>query len=175
MKRSALLLLLGAAVSCAPAPKPPDAGAMIAAAKDLDHRFVNAFNARDVEALAATYWQSPDVVSFPPDGMGAKGWDDVRRALQSSLPPAGSTLELTSADYRAEGDLVLTSGTWHLKVPQADGSTAQIDGRFSDVKAERGGKWVYLVDHASVPMPPPPPPAEPAPAAESAPAAASAP
>lgn len=175
MKRSALLLLLGAAVSCAPAQKPPDAGAMIASAKDLDHRFVNAFNARDVEALAATYWQSPEVVSFPPDGMGARGWDDVRRALQASLPPPGSTLELTGADHRVEGDLVLTSGTWRLRIPQPDGSTAQVDGRFSDVKAERGGKWVYLMDHASVPMAPPPPPAETSPAAEAAPAAASAP
>jgi len=30
-----------------------------------------------------------------------------------------------------------------------------MEGRFSDVKAVRDGKWVYVMDHASIPVPPP--------------------
>ena len=37
-----------------------------------------------------------------------------------------------------------------------DGEPLQMEGRYTDAKAERDGKWVYLVDHASVPIPPPP-------------------
>ena len=38
----------------------------------------------------------------------------------------------------------------------------EILGRFTDVKGQRDGKWVYLMDHGSVPlMPPPAPPAAP--------------
>lgn len=28
-------------------------------------------------------------------------------------------------------------------------------GRYTDIKAERDGKWVYIMDHASMPLPPP--------------------
>ena len=31
-----------------------------------------------------------------------------------------------------------------------------VEGRFSDVKAQKDGKWVYIIDRASVPLPPPP-------------------
>jgi hypothetical protein len=32
----------------------------------------------------------------------------------------------------------------------------ELDGRFTDVKTQRDGKWVYILDHASAPMPGPP-------------------
>jgi len=30
-----------------------------------------------------------------------------------------------------------------------------MEGRYTDVKAKRDGRWVYLLDHASAPIPPP--------------------
>ena len=33
--------------------------------------------------------------------------------------------------------------------------TVEAMGRYTDVKAQRDGKWVYIIDHASVPLPPP--------------------
>ena len=32
-----------------------------------------------------------------------------------------------------------------------DGTPIEVHGRYTDVKAERDGRWVYLVDHGSVP------------------------
>lgn len=31
----------------------------------------------------------------------------------------------------------------------------EMRARYSDVKAKRDDKWVYIFDHASVPLPPP--------------------
>ena len=48
------------------------------------------------------------------------------------------------------------SGRWKLTIPAAKGPASVIEGRYTDVKAQKDGKWVYIVDHASVPLPPPP-------------------
>ena len=44
-----------------------------------------------------------------------------------------------------------------MTVRGADGKPTEMTGRYTDVKAERDGKWVYLMDHGSAPLPPPPP------------------
>jgi hypothetical protein len=40
--------------------------------------------------------------------------------------------------------------------PVEKSSPQVMEGRYSDVKAPRDGKWVYATDHASVPLPPRP-------------------
>jgi ketosteroid isomerase-like protein len=40
-------------------------------------------------------------------------------------------------------------------VPKAGGDPIPMKGRASVVTKKIGGKWLYLVDHASVPLPPP--------------------
>ena len=46
---------------------------------------------------------------------------------------------------------------WLSTVPaNGDGTSTVLQGRYSDVKAQRDGQWVYIMDHASVPLPPAP-------------------
>jgi ketosteroid isomerase-like protein len=59
----------------------------------------------------------------------------------------------------AAGDVVLGWGTWTMTIPNGDGTSTVLQGRYSDVKAQRDGQWVYIMDHASVPLPPAPAPA----------------
>ena len=59
---------------------------MVAAANALDDRFQDAFNRADVDALMATYWNSPNLVSFGPDGMGTRGWEACKAAAQAMFP-----------------------------------------------------------------------------------------
>jgi uncharacterized protein (TIGR02246 family) len=131
---------------------------MIAAAKMLDATFLAAYNAGDVEAISATYWKSPDVVSFPPDAMVLHGWDAIHAGYVDGFKqlPAGLKLELTESHNMVVGDAVLTWGLWKFTVPGEGGMPMVSEGRYSDVKAKRDGKWVYLIDHISVPMAPPP-------------------
>ena len=42
--------------------------------------------------------------------------------------------------------------------PKGGGSPQIVSVRVTAVARKIGGKWLYVVDHASAPMPPPPPP-----------------
>ena len=127
---------------------------MIAAATALDEQFVAAYNAGDGAALAALYADSPDTVSMAPDTMVSRGIAAIRADTERMVPMTDLKLELTETHHIALADAVISSGLWKLTMPGPEGAMVTIEGRFSDVKAERNGKWVYLVDHASVPMPP---------------------
>ena len=155
---TALVTAIAAAGACAPvAPPAPDTAAMIAAAAALDEQFVAAFNAGDGAAVAALYDDSPDTVSMTPDAMVQRGIAAIREGYTVMTPNSGMKLELTETHHIALSDAVVSTGLWKMTMPGPDGATMTIEGRFSDVKAERNGKWVYLMDHASVPMPPVPP------------------
>ncbi len=134
-----------------------DDTALIDAANALDQQFVDAFNAGDADAVAALFWNSPEVVSYPPDAMQARGIDAIKAGWAQALEATpGATLELTESNQFVVGDGVVGHGTFTMTVPVPDEEPTTILGRFTDVKAERDGTWVYLVDHGSVPIPPPP-------------------
>ncbi len=155
---AALFATVSVAAACAPAPPAaPDTAAMIAAATALDEQFVTAYNAGDGAALAALYADSEDTVSFAPDSMMSRGITAIRADTAKMVATPGMKLELTESHHIALTDAVLTWGLWTMTMPGPDGAMMTMEGRFSDVKAERNGKWVYLVDHASMPMPPAPP------------------
>ena len=163
MKRNptAWLLVFALALSAAcaePVPPAPDASAMIAAAGALDEQFLAAFNSGDVDAMTALYANSPDTVSFLPDVMIMRGFDSIRIGLREFVVAgaAGATLALTESHHMVVGDAVASWGLWTMTMNGPDGSPITMSGRFTDLKAERDGRWVYLMDHASVPLPPPP-------------------
>jgi len=129
---------------------------MIAGAKALDQQFVTAYKKGDVDGVMAAYWNSPELVSYPPDAMETRGWRATKENLIhffATVP--GPDLELTEVNYKVAGDVVLSWGKWRLTLATPGGETA-LEGRYTDVKAKRDGKWVYILDHASVPLAPPP-------------------
>jgi len=151
----ALTLALALSGACTPvAPPEPDTAAMIAGAEALDQQFLAAFNAGDGAAMAALYADGPDTVSFPPDAMVFRGSDAVRAGMADfASAMAGAQLDLVEGHHIVVGDAVATWGLFRLTMPGPDGMPMSVDGRYSDLKAERDGRWVYLMDHASVPMP----------------------
>ena len=163
--RRAILIAVGLAAitlnACTPSvpippPGPTDAE-MLAAAEALDQRFFDAFNKGDADALAATYWHSPDLVSFAPEGMGTKGWDAAKTgAVEMFKAMPGAKLENLSHHNAVHGGVVLGSGTFKMTIPTPGGPQV-VEGRYTDVKMMHDGKWVYVMDHASVPLPPAPP------------------
>jgi ketosteroid isomerase-like protein len=86
-----------------------------------------------------------------------KGWQAAKDAAAKSFENMkGAKLELTEVNYKAVGDVVLGWGTWRMQMTMPGGEVMKLTGRYSDVKAKRDGKWVYIMDHASVPLAPPP-------------------
>ncbi|MBI3450127.1 MAG: nuclear transport factor 2 family protein [Acidobacteria bacterium] len=150
---AAVLSIAGATFAATPAEK-------VAAANAVEKQFLAAFNKADLDALMATYWKSPDLVFIDLGGMGVRGWDAAKAGWQEALKGlTGAKLEITESHNTAFGETVLGWGRWKMTIPAAQGAPQVMEGRFSDVKAFRDGKWVYVMDHASVPIPPPPPPA----------------
>lgn len=119
----------------------------LSAAKHLDSNYVAAFNKGSFNAIMETYWNSPDLVTY---SLIVSGKDSIDfKASRISWYKTfdivkGAAIQFTGIKNRIEGELVLGSGNWELK-----DSTGEIKGRgfYTNIKANRGGKWVYIMDN----------------------------
>lgn len=64
-------------------------------------------------------------------------------------------MEIPDHNNQVVGDVVIGYGIWRMttNIPGQD-SAIVVDGRYSNVKAVRDGKWVYFI-HSSLPYSPP--------------------
>ena len=124
-------------------------------AQMVDQAWVRAMKANDLEATMALY--APDAVAYFPDG-DFKGKPAIRKSC-TDLLAAFTVKDATSeGTYETTGDTSLGWGYWSLTVvPKGGGDPIPMKGRATVVVKKIGGKWLYVVDHASVPLPPPPP------------------
>ena len=128
---------------------------MIQGARQLDADFVKAMKKEDVDAVMATYWNDPQVVMLPADAMLAKGPDAIRAGYKKFFEGTNvKEFRLTKQEYRVLGDAVLGWGLFTLTTVPSLGPEVTIEGRYTEIIAKRDGKWVYTVDHASVPLNP---------------------
>ena len=154
---SIVIILAAFLFACSPAQQGESPEAMVAGAKALDEQFVTAFNSGDVDAVMACYWNSPDLINYPPDQMQVRGFDNVKQGfMQMTEHMKGATMQMTDMDYIVAGDKVIGHGMWKMSIPDGSGGMMDVEGRYTDVKMNKDGKWVFIMDHASAPMPPPP-------------------
>ena len=136
--------------ACGPSPD-----TMIDEAKALSARFEEAFNNEDIDALAACYWDDPAVLSMPPGNMVVKGHEGIRADFKAFLEGTNvKRFKLRKPQYRVVGDSVIGWGKFRLTTLPSIGPEVTIDGRYLEVIEKKNGEWVYVLDHASVPMPP---------------------
>jgi uncharacterized protein (TIGR02246 family) len=126
------------------------------ASAQLDAAWTKAMLANDAAALGALY--APDAIMYPPGAMEEKGRDAIQKGYEemlSGMKVVGA--EIKPEKYEMHGDTSLGWGLWTVKmVPKAGGGPVTLEGRFLEVARKIGGKWYYVVDHASAPLPPPP-------------------
>lgn len=107
------------------------------------------FKAGDADATAACY--APNAVMWFPGGPVAKGRDAIRAGYAgyfTSFTIKEATL--SEMGSKSMGDSVTTWGTFRIVMsPKAGGADVIEVGRYTDVSQKIGGKWVYVVDHAS--------------------------
>lgn len=127
---------------------------------DLDKAWTKAMLANDVAAVGALY--APDALMYPPDAMELKGREAIQKSYEAFL--GGMKVvdaKLTPAKYETHGNTSIGWGRWALKMaPKAGGDPVQMEGRYMAVAKKINGKWLYVADHASSPLPPPPAPAK---------------
>jgi uncharacterized protein (TIGR02246 family) len=125
-------------------------------AQALDNAFVKSVKAGDIEAVVALY--APDAILYPPGETAAKGRDAIR-AVWGGFLSANTVTEckLFETGYRTSGDTSTGWGRFSMTFqPKAGGAPSTLEGRFTDVAVKKDGKWLYIVDHASAPLPSPP-------------------
>jgi uncharacterized protein (TIGR02246 family) len=122
----------------------------------LQDAFLAALRANDVESMAACY--TPDATTFTPDTMMGIGPDSVR-ASWGGLFKKFHVTSAESADGHMEisGDLAVAWGLFTITAePLAGGDAIIMKGRYMDAAKNIDGQWLYIADHASMPMPPAP-------------------
>ncbi|PWT94210.1 MAG: hypothetical protein C5B54_00335 [Acidobacteria bacterium] len=118
--------------------------------------FVKAFQANDLEAVVALY--APDAELFPPDEMQAKGTDAIRANYKGLFDHFTiQNIDIVEAEHETHGDISMSWGLFKMTMmPKGGGDPVHMEGRFSDISMKVNGKWLYKVDHASVPFQPAP-------------------
>ena len=115
----------------------------------LDDAWMKAMKANDLEAVLACY--APDAVAWLPDSPEARGEKAIRAAYQGML--AANTIQavtLTERNHKTAGKFSAAWGRFTLTLaPKAGGAPIVMKGRFTEVAELRGGRWVYVADHAS--------------------------
>jgi uncharacterized protein (TIGR02246 family) len=126
-------------------------------AKAVDEAWIQAMKAGNVAAVVALY--APDAVLYPPDALEARGTAAIRASYESMLSAVVVNDASIDAQYQTAGDMSVGFGKATLTMtPKAGGSPQTMSVRVTAVARKIGGKWLYVVDHASAPLPPPPPP-----------------
>ena len=125
--------------------------------KGVDEAWIRAMKAGNVDGVVALY--SPDAVLYPPDAPEARGTAAIRSSYSEMLGAMVINDATIDAQYQTSGDVSIGFGKATLTMtPKGGGSPQIVSVRVTAVARKIGGKWLYVVDHASVPLPAPPPP-----------------
>lgn len=118
--------------------------------------FMAALRANDAQGLANCY--TSDAVNFPVDALIGEGPESVAAAWTRFFA-AFTVIEATLSEQHLEthGDTAIAWGIFTIRAEPAEGGEiVEMQGRYMDVSRNIGGRWLYVADHASMPIPPPP-------------------
>lgn len=139
-----LLLMLAAATPDAAKAAAPAAAAEVRAATA---RWVDAFNRKDAQGIAALY--ARDAVLFGTSSPVLRDSPELIGEYFSSLPGLGDAV-ITVGEDRVQlfGDVAVHTGYYTRSATQ-EGRLVQNPARFTFVYAKRGGQWRILNHHSS--------------------------
>ena len=121
--------------------------------------FARAFNAHDAKAILALYADDARIV-WPGQGDEAIGKSEIAKrvdALLKAFPTSRLTLKTQDAVDLGNG-YIATIGHWEQSFTTPDGQAATAAVRTTEILRKRGGKTLYVIDHASIGVPPAPAP-----------------
>jgi uncharacterized protein (TIGR02246 family) len=124
--------------------------------------FERAVNARDAQAVVALYAADAYVV-WPGQGEEAHGKAAIAQLVSTfvkQLPKDAKVALKSQAAIPLPGGYVATVGQWSESFTDADGKAQTVEIRTTELIKKDKGKTLYVIDHASIGLPPAPPPAQ---------------
>ena len=121
----------------------------------LQGAFMAAIRAHDADAIAACY--ADDAVNFTLDSMMGIGPESARRSWGGFFENFEVQLaELNETHLDVHGDTAIACGNFLIvAVPRTGGEPVELRGGYMDVARNIDGRWLYVADHASLPLPGP--------------------
>jgi len=127
-----------------------------AVARAHSEAFGHACAAGKLDAVLALY-EDDAIAIWPGQGEEAHGKAAIAKLAAGLCNGKDPAPVLKSVEGRDLGKgYVVTIGRWEQASKGPDGKDAVVVIRTTEVLKETGGKWRYLVDHASIGLPPPP-------------------
>ena len=128
--------------------------------RQLVSNFVSAYNAQDVEKLAALF--SGNAVIMPPNRSTLRGVELVKTYFEGRLKEEGATdLVLDELTLDGQGSLAYVFTTYQLNLRPAGGAEERYRGKVIWIVKKLGGQWRFDVQMMSGDIPPAAPPAAP--------------
>ena len=142
----------GKSARVAPAPWPVNEKAVI---EDLERRYVDAFNARNVDKLMECYSHDQNFFAFdvaPPRQI--EGWDAYKKVFEGIFASYPGPVSLTMSEVHVTTDGRLAFGrnmqSGYLTTPE--GKKFPFAIRVTDGYRKIDGKWYIVLEHVSVPV-----------------------
>jgi ketosteroid isomerase-like protein len=131
-----------------------DPAAVVKAHSDA---FAKAFNSCDIPAALELY-EDNAVLIWPGEREVANGKAAIAKVIKVECSSAAkSSLKQVSSDSNAIGkDYIINVGMWDDTMPGPDGKPMTARVRTTELLHRSNGKWRYVIDHASIGLPPPP-------------------
>ena len=122
-------------------------------AEALQGAFMAALRANDAQALAECY--TNDAVNFPVGSLIGNGPESVIESWSGFFADFKVVdASLSETHLEVHGDTAIAWGLFTIMAEPAEGGeTVEMKGRYMDVARNMDGTWLYVADHASIPIP----------------------
>jgi uncharacterized protein (TIGR02246 family) len=125
-------------------------------AKAHSEAFEHAANARDTKAVMALYADGARAI-WPGQGEEATGKAEIEKMVSkfvAELPKDAKIMLQSQTAIPLGSDYIATVGHWEETFTDPDGKHQNVSLRTTEIIKKQGGKTLYVVDHASVGLPP---------------------
>jgi ketosteroid isomerase-like protein len=104
---------------------------------------------KDLDGVMRCLWKDPNLVVVLWDATVYRGWDAIRAAAQQLFDTFPIVrLSIDEVSHVPVGDGVVAVGTATYDLQTKDGSVVRIVERWTDLRRQIDGRWVYVLDHA---------------------------
>ncbi|HVG20814.1 MAG TPA: nuclear transport factor 2 family protein [Blastocatellia bacterium] len=124
--------------------------------KSLIDRYYAAWSTMNIDNAAQFYAKDAGLIFFDIAPLQYKGWAEYGEGVKKAFFDVITSGKLTpNNDLKVSrhGNLAWTVVTFHLSATPKAGGSMELDGRHTAIWEKRGGKWVIIHEHISVPLP----------------------
>ena len=149
-----MVTLAGAAQAKAPASQ---AASPDAEFKKLIEDYYAAWSMLNTDAPAKYYAKDADLIFYDIAPMKYNGWQAYHDGVQKYFFDTATSVKLVpnmnDLKITRRGDVAWTTVTFHLTSALKAGGAMELDARHTAIWERRGGRWLIVHEHISVPLP----------------------